>query len=488
MAEASLQKKKDVVSFLMQNHILVTSELLGKMDDPQYLDHLYNLSSDPQRHADIKQELHGKPSAPEVIVLRDYGGGVKKATVEGFVSYFKVRFKIISKMLGERQELQNATSISRLAGKKDRERTAIIGFVLDKQETKNGNLVVVIEDLTGSIKVIFTKNREQTFKLAKELVLDEVVGIVGQMAENAIFGSDIIIPDIPVTHETKKSPAEEYMVVLSDIHVGSNNFLPDEFNKCIRWLRGETGTERQRAIAEKVRYIFIVGDLVDGVGIYPSQEKELTISDIYAQYKEFERLVKMLPPHIRIVICPGNHDAVRIAEPQPQIAQEYMPELFILSHITFLSNPASLVIGRTDAFPGFEVLLYHGYSYDYYGDRVDSIRESGKDVSERIGLTMRFLLQRRHLAPSYDSTQFIVDSEKDALVIDSVPDFFLSGHIHKSSSLSYRGVTIISGSCWQARTKFQEKVGHNPDPCRVPVVNLQTRDITVLNFAKSDAP
>ncbi|MEK6822724.1 MAG: DNA polymerase II small subunit, partial [Nanoarchaeota archaeon] len=60
-------------------------------------------------------------------------------------------------------------------------------------------------------------------------------------------------------------------------------------------------------------------------------------------------------------------------------------------------------------------------------------------------------------------------------------------HIHKSSFLNYRGVTIISGSCFQARTKFQEKVGHNPDPCRVPIVNLQTREVSVLNFSSGDA-
>jgi DNA polymerase II small subunit len=484
----TVEKKKNVVSFLMQNNMLVTSDLLGKMDDPQFLDRLYDMSTnrDAGELRRVLNPSHEIQEAPPVIIARDYDGTVKKATLDSFVAYFKIRYKILSKMLSERQELSNAQSINRILGKEGRERTAIIGFVFDKQDTKNGNLMVTIEDSTGQIKVIFSKSKEQIFKRAKDLMFDEVVGIIGQASDNVMFGADIIIPDIPITHELKKSPVEEYAVVLSDIHVGSNNFLADEFNKCIRWLRGETGTEKQRAIAQKVRYVFIVGDMVDGVGIYPSQEKELTLPDINAQYNEFTRHIKDIPKNIRIIICPGNHDAVRMAEPQPKIPKDYLGDVYDMPNVTMISNPSSVIIGRTSTFPGFEVLMYHGYSYDYYGDRVESIRESG-DASQRIGFVMRYLLQRRHLAPSYDSTQFIVDSEKDALVIDSVPDFFFSGHIHKSSWLNYRGVTLISGSCFQARTKFQEKVGHNPDPCRVPVVNLQTRDITVLNFSKVEA-
>jgi DNA polymerase II small subunit/DNA polymerase delta subunit B len=96
---------------------------------------------------------------------------------------------------------------------------------------------------------------------------------------------------------------------------------------------------------------------------------------------------------------------------------------------------------------------------------------------------MRFLLQRRHLAPRYDTTQFIVDPTQDALVIDRVPDFFLAGHEHKSSQSTYRGVTLISGSCWQSKTALQEKLGHTPDPCRVPIINCQTRDVSILDFS-----
>jgi len=104
--------------------------------------------------------------------------------------------------------------------------------------------------------------------------------------------------------------------------------------------------------------------------------------------------------------------------------------------------------------------------------------------TDRPDLIMKFLLKRRHLAPSHLSTLYIPDAQKDPNVIDKVPDFFLSGHIHKSSTSNYRNITLICGSCWQAKTLFQEKVGHNPEPSRVPIVNLKTRDVKILKFGQ----
>ena len=97
---------------------------------------------------------------------------------------------------------------------------------------------------------------------------------------------------------------------------------------------------------------------------------------------------------------------------------------------------------------------------------------------------MKFLLLKRHLAPSYTSTPYVPDTNSDSLVIEKIPDFFVTGHIHKSAVAKYRGVTLISGSCWQSKTAFQEKVGHNPEPSRIPVVNLKTRDVKILKFGK----
>ena len=124
--------------------------------------------------------------------------------------------------------------------------------------------------------------------------------------------------------------------------------------------------------------------------------------------------------------------------------------------------------------------MYHGYSFDYYVANVESIRTGGG--YQRADLIMKFLLKRRHLAPSFESTPYFPGHRQDPLLITKIPDFFVTGHIHYSSVANYKSVTMISCSCWQGKTTFQEKLGHKPEPARLPVVNLKTREVKVLRF------
>ena len=77
-----------------------------------------------------------------------------------------------------------------------------------------------------------------------------------------------------------------------------------------------------------------------------------------------------------------------------------------------------------------------------------------------------------------------LDIVKTRLVIDKVPDIFVCGEMHRSDVSSYNGVLTINCSCWQAKTEFQEKTGNNPDPAKVPLLNLKTTAIKILNFGK----
>ena len=181
-------------------------------------------------------------------------------------------------------------------------------------------------------------------------------------------------------------------------------------------------------------------------------------------------------------MCAGNHDALRIAEPQPIFHKEFAKSLYEMDNVIMVTNPSVVNIHSSKDFEGFNVLMYHGYSFDYYINNVDELRNNGG--YDKPDLVMKFLLQRRHLAPSHTSTLFIPDSEEDNLIIDKIPDFFIAGHIHKSGVTQYNGVTIICGSCFQDRTIFQTRVGHHPEPGRVPVVNLKTREIKIMRFCE----
>ena len=419
--------------------------------------------------------------SPNVTILVLHKNVPRKYEVKDFTGLFMSRYRYMNGLLRNRQELQQSLPISRILPKKEREAVVFIGMISEIVLTKTGSYILHLEDPTGVIKVIISKSKKELWDQAKDLVVDEVVGVTGTWNDNIVFGDSLIWPDLPAVNELKKQTGEDYAIFLSDVHVGSTLFLKEEFEKFLLWINGEIGNEQQRTIAANIKYVFIAGDLVDGIGVYPSQESELRINNIYQQYAEFTRLIKRIPRDKTIIICPGNHDVVHIAEPQPALYVEYAPELFTLPNVHLVTNPSLINIGKTENFEGFDILLYHGFSFDYYVANVESIRTQGG--YHRADLIMKFLLRRRHLAPSFKSTPYFPGHTEDPLLIKKVPDFFVTGHIHYSHVANYKNVTMISCSCWQGKTSFQEKLGHEPEPGRVPLVNLRTRELKILRFA-----
>ena len=191
-------------------------------------------------------------------------------------------------------------------------------------------------------------------------------------------------------------------------------------------------------------------------------------------------MLSRLRKDVKVILCPGNHDAVRIAEPQPLIDEKYAASLYALPNLYFVSNPAVVKVGISEKSPGISVLMYHGYSYDYFINAVDSLRNG--HAYHRPEIMMQFLLRRRHLAPTHAATLYIPHEKQDPLILYEAPDVFVSGHIHKSGIATYNGIVTISCSCWQSKTPFQEKFGHEPDPGKVPVMNMKTKEVMMIDF------
>ena len=72
--------------------------------------------------------------------------------------------------------------------------------------------------------------------------------------------------------------------------------------------------------------------------------------------------------------------------------------------------------------------------------------------------------------------------QNNFLIIDKIPDFFVTGHVHKAKIEQYGKTTLISSSCWQSKTNYEEKLGHIPEPGRVALVNMQTREAKFMKF------
>lgn len=491
-----IQKKKEIVSSFLKASVLVGKDVLEllKQDDVVERWHIALsrgehpnslLISDSERSKNslvsASEKVLEESNSASVNVFWEYDDFQKKRTVQDFIDYFNARFRQIEKMLQRRGELQNLTSIARIKGKREKENVSVIGIVMNKQKTKNEHWMLTLEDSSGMIRVLVSKSRDDVYGVVTDLVLDEVIGVNGSVGDNIIFADQVITPDIPI-QEVKKSPDEVFACVLSCVHVGSAGFEEEKFIRFINWVNGEYGSEKEREIAKKLKYVFICGDLVDGVGIYPGQDEELSIKNIRDQYKECARLLSLIRKDVHLILGPGNHDVGRISEPQPKLSKNYAGPLYDLPNATLVTNPAIVTIHESRDFSGFSVLMYHGYSFDDYGEIVPSIRDSGKHLSDRAPLIMRFLLQRRHLGPQHTSTLYIPDPRFDPLVIEKVPDLFVAGHIHKAGALQYRSATCVCGSCFQKKTAFQEKVGHEPEPGVVPVINLKTREVGMVKF------
>ena len=397
----------------------------------------------------------------------------KKLEVKDFVTYFRQRFIRMRNILQERGELNNLVSLNKISGNK--QGFSIIGLVSDKKITKNKNILLSVEDLTGSVRVLINQNKPELYEKAEDITLDSVIGFNGSGNKEIFFANNIFFPDSSLP-ERKKGDIEEYALFIGDLHVGSRLFMEKNFLKFIDYLNGKIPNTPE---VKKIKYLFVIGDLISGVGIYPGQENELVISDVEEQYAKVAELFGKIRKDIKIIIAPGNHDAMRIMEPQPFLDEKYAWPLYNLKNVVLVTNPSTVNVGKTDLFEGFNVLMYHGYSIHYYANNISRLmKEKAAHQPEKI---INYLLLNRHLAPTHSSTLYF-PSEKDPLMIEDIPDIFVVGHSHKSGVNYYNNILVISGSSWESMTAFQEKMGNKPDFCKVPMFNLKTRAVKILDF------
>jgi DNA polymerase II small subunit len=397
----------------------------------------------------------------------------KKIEVGDFVRHFRARFEAIKSML-EKRDLDNLSSIRRL-GTNDGV-YSIIAMVGSKRITKNKNLLVEVEDLTGKALVLINRDNKELFSRANDLLLDDIVVFRASGSSDMLFVNDIIYPDASLKEE-RYSEFDEYVAFGGDFHVGSKMFLEKNLLKFVDWLNGDVGDARQKAIARKVKYLFLTGDNIDGVSHYPGQEKFLNIKTCRGQYQKVEEILKKIRKDIQIVICPGQHDAVWVGEPQPVISEKWAPGLHRMENVHLIPNPALVEIHG-----GFKVLTYHGASINHFINELPEIRvKVGHGNPTRV---VKEMLKRRHLAPIHGLMDYIPCEGNDPMVVDIVPDIIATADQHRAEVDSYNNILLVASSCWQSITPFEEKVGNIPDPCKVPLFNLKTREIKIMDFSE----
>lgn len=400
----------------------------------------------------------------------------KKIEVADFIGHFRSRYQEIQRILMHRQGLDNLTSINKISSG-SRRSFSFIGIVSEKRITKNGNIIIGFEDLTGKISGLAKANSE-CFGQASELQLDDIVAVKCSGNNELVFIHEIVFPDSILFQKTKFN-SDICVAFVSDVHAGSKDHRGREFENFLNWLNSDN------ELAKKIKYIFFVGDNIDGVGIFPGQEKLLELKSLKEQYGLVAKYIRKIPENITVFMCPGQHDSVRVPEPQPPIDKIYGRELHEISNLLLVPNPS--MVSLKEGEKEFKILMYHGASLNTFINEIEELRMMKAYTCP--AKAVKHLLKRRHLAPMHGVSRSIVyvpNSEKDPLVISEVPDVLCTGEVHRADIERYNGVLIITGSCWQSQTDYEEKVGHVPDPCKVPVLNLKTHEIKILDFSEGD--
>jgi DNA polymerase II small subunit len=287
--------------------------------------------------------------------------------IEGYTSLFRSRYEKSLKILSLRQDSKKVKKIelvkqlfnqskinSNSMSKEDSANSLFIAGLVMNKDVKNNNYDLTIDDQSGLLTA--TTYNEDIKKQISMLTVDQMVMIEfennSKRRKNTI--KNLFSLDIP-DRIPNRSKSEIFSILISDLHIGSKFFMEKEFQNFLEWLNGN---EYNKDIISKTKYICICGDLIDGIGIFPNQDKELLEKDSYSQMEHAIKILSQIPKHMKVFLIPGNHDLGRRALPQPAIPQKYAEKLYSLDNITMLGNPCMINM------EGIKILMFHGQSLD----------------------------------------------------------------------------------------------------------------------------
>ena len=444
-----------------------------KMKSPILIDDIKNAISPAVNHIN-KPEIANTNKTTETDddgykIIFDPTNMINSDEKKNFFKIFESRYKKTLKILSSRPESRQLRKIKNIKEFRNKSRfnsldkenggpriidsVFVAGLIMLKKNRMN-DVELVIDDTTGSIPAV-CRTRDLISE-ASTLVLDQMLMLEispSKRNSNDFIVKDIIFPDIP-EHVPSKSGTESYVALISDLHVGSKYFMEKEFKDFVSWLSSDDD------IVRKINFVCIAGDIVDGIGIYPNQDRELIDLNIKSQISYAADLLEKIPKRTHVFLIPGNHDPGRRALPQTALTN--LRDFKSLENFSILGNPSFIELNRV------KLLMFHGQSLD---DVIATV--PGLSYSKPVE-AMKILLRSRHLSPIYGNRTPIAPESEDMLVIDDVPDVFHAGHVHITQVGRYKGTLIVNSGAWQRQTKFQQTMGINPTPGICILVNLAT--------------
>ncbi len=456
----------EALSLLLEQENDVLEDLLDLIPDKAVIElqDLRDALERMRRRAQREAHLPGGEVDSLKVIRIPTNLGVK-GTPDEFVEFMRKRFRFLKSVLAKKNgvdpipisNLLNSTS-------RDGDRVLIVGMVLEKRVLRDFSIRMQVDDETGSIPVIFKKGGRYWEK-ADRIPVDSVVAIRGTFRRGRIYADSFRLPDIN-GELIEPASASGKVALISDIHMGSKYFNQEAFDRFVRWL-GSDG-------ARDVRYLVICGDLVDGVGVYPSQEDELKIADVYKQFRLASSFLERIPKDVRVVYIPGNHEPVRQAEPQPVVPDEYLNSLLeVRPDLMALPNPALVGIGDV------RLMIYHGRSLNALFKHIPGLQPIRP---ETVVEAMTWMLRLRHLAPIYGEHPISPERE-DWLLLDQVPHVLHTGHIHVYGVGEHNGVKVVNSGTFENETPYIKSLGIEVTVGKAILLDLRNLGVEVKDFS-----
>ena len=204
-------------------------------------------------------------AANNVKIVKNLTFIPEELTTETFLSFYNSKYEKMKKIFIERIG-NEFVSINKIGGK--RERVTVLGMVKNVKE-KNGKNVIEIEDVTGSVSVIYGGNVD----------LDDMIAVRGVAAGKVIYADEVIYPDVPL-----RSPAtgEGRVLLLSDLELA------------------EAPQSKIDSLLDVLNGDYDYGIIVGNVG-------------------DFEKLKSILPDGKKFFIIPGPKDSKTYPSLPPKI-------------------------------------------------------------------------------------------------------------------------------------------------------------------------
>ncbi|MHA2166067.1 MAG: metallophosphoesterase [Candidatus Hodarchaeales archaeon] len=402
---------------------------------------------------------------------------LQEPKIDAFRELFIDRYKLLSTILQENLPT-NETIMSHYLQESDiidKREGVLIGMIHDTQVLHTNRFVIQLEDPSSRrpTKCVIVQD-STSFPDYRNVLRDSVIGVSGVLPKNfqqgeitAFWGKDIFRPSLREHIPDLNGKYDSKVLCLADILYGAEGFSKKLLSHLIAFLNEEIENPAIPFSPREIEVIIIVGDLVEGT----SQNTESELIDSYeTQYSQLADLLAKIPSRIQIITIPGEHDASQLAIPQPAIDKKIGSSMYKLSNVKNHGNPLRLTIN------GMKCLVFHGQGSD-------KIFQNNFKIKEHDSINgFSQLLEYRHLSPEYGSFTSIAPYSKDYLVINEIPDVFITGHLHYANSGIYKGVRIASCGSLKHPKPENSEIGKKSSFGVFPLIDTKTGEITLFDL------